>query len=137
VIDAALRTFALVACLVIALSFGLFAAEHANDASRAQASAVVDGGGAIERQRADGHTKAREFLDDVDDVLLRPFAALVDSSNEWVARGVPALFGLLLYGVALLYLGRLLKIRSRPLVPHRERSAAPATTPGSSPPPGG
>ena len=135
-IDAALRTFALVASVIIALSFGLFAVEHTQDASRAQVSAVIDDGGSIEAQRAERHTKAREFVDDADDVLLRPFASVIDSDNEWVQRGLPALFGLLLYGVGLLYLARLLKIRSRPIMRHHHApaSTAPNST-GSVPPP--
>lgn len=137
-IDAALRTFALVATLIIALSFALFAVEHTRDASQAQASAVIDAGGAVEAKRARDHTKAREVVDDADDVLLRPFAAAIDSDNEWVQRGLPALFGLLLYGVGVLYLARLLKIRSRPLVRHHHRDPAPTGAPhptGSAPPP--
>ena len=116
-IDVALRSVALLSCLVIALSFGLFAAGQASDASHDQASAIVDPGAAAERQREAGHTAAREVIDDVDDVLLRPFAALIDSNSEWVKRGVPALLGLLVYGVLLLYLGRLIKVRTRPLRP--------------------
>ncbi len=136
-IDAALRTFALVACSIIALSFVLFAAEKASDASHTTASSIVDPSGATERQREANHTKAREYIDDADDVLLRPFAAIVNSDNEWVQRGVPALFGVLAYGVLVLYLARLMKVRSTPLRPRRTGPAAmPKGPPGSSPPPG-
>lgn len=139
VIDVALRAVALVTCTIIVLSFGLFAAEQANDASRAQASSVVDGGGSLERQRAKDHTKAREVVDDSDDVVLRPFAALVDSTDVWVNRGVPAVLGLFVYGFLLLYLARMLKIRSRPLAHQRRRPPSTPSTPsatGSTPPPG-
>ena len=124
------------ATLVIALSFALFAVEHTRDASQAQASAVIDAGGAVEAKRARDHTTAREVVDDADDVLLRPFAAVIDSDNEWVQRGIPALFGLLLYGIGLLYLARLLKIRARPIM-HHHRAAAPVApnSTGSAPPP--
>ena len=135
-IDAALRTFALVASVVIALSFALFAVEHTRDASQAQASAVIDDGGAIEAKRAREHTKAREVVDDSNDVLLRPFAALIKSDNDWAERGIPALFGLIVYGVGFLYLARLLKIRTRPIIHHHHAPAptAPNST-GSAPPP--
>jgi hypothetical protein len=138
VVDVALRAIALVACSIIALSFVLFAAEQAGDASKGQVSAVVDAGGAVERQRESGHTKAREVVDDIDDVLLRPFASPLDSQNTWVNRGVPTLLGLLVYGFLLLFLARLIKVRSRPLVQHHHAPAPAAAPPtGSTPPPPG
>jgi hypothetical protein len=127
---------ALLSCAIIALSFGLFAAEQAHHASNAQVSAVVDPSRSAERQREAHHTKAREVVDDTDDVILRPFAALIDSHNQWVKRGVPALLGLLVYGLLLLFLARMIKIRSQPLVHyHRAPPSAPTPT-GSTPPPG-
>jgi len=124
-------------CAVIALSFGLFAAEQASDASHGQVNAVVDPGGATERQRESHHTKARETIDDVNDVILRPFAAPLSTDNVWVKRGVPTLLGLLAYGLLLLYVARLIKVRSQPLIHHhRERPAASAAPGSSTPPPG-
>jgi hypothetical protein len=137
VLDVALRSLAVVSCAIIALSFVLFAAEQAGDASQGQVSAVVDPGGSTEHQREAHHTKARETIDDVNDVILRPFAAPLDSNNVWVKRGVPTVLGLLVYGLLLLYVARLIKIRSQPLVHHhRERPvAAPAPSSSTPPPP--
>jgi hypothetical protein len=138
VLDVALRAIALVSCSIIALSFVLFAAEQASDASQGQVSAVVDPGGATERQRESHHTKPRETIDDVNDVLLRPFAAPLSSDNVWVKRGVPTLLGLLVYGLLLLYLARIIGVRSQPLVHHhRERPAATPASSSSTPPPPG
>jgi hypothetical protein len=137
VLDVALRAISLVSCAIVALSFVLFAAEQASDASQGQVSAVVDPGGATERQRESHHTKARETIDDVNDVILRPFAAPLSSDNVWVKRGVPTLLGLLVYGLLLLYLARMIKVRSQPLVHHhRERPAAAPVSSDSTPPPG-
>src|SRR5205085_6785608 len=73
VLDTTLRLNALVTCSIIMVSFLLFATEQANDAAKAQVSAVVDPGGSAERQREQlGHSKAREVVDDANDVLLRP-----------------------------------------------------------------
>jgi hypothetical protein len=140
VFDTTLRLIALLTCSIIVISFLLFATEQANDASKAQVSAVVDPGGAVERQREKlGHTKARELVDDADDVLLRPFAAPLHSSNVWVLRGVPTLLGLLIYGVLLLFVARLIKIRSkrlpRPHMPHRTPPTGSSPTGSSAPPP--
>jgi hypothetical protein len=137
VLDVALRAIAIVSCAIIALSFGLFATEQASDASQGQVAAVVDPSGSAERQREAHHTKAREAIDDVNDVMLRPFAAPLKSDNVWVKRGVPTLIGLLVYGLLLLYLARLIKIRSQPLVHHhREPPPVAPTMSGSTPPPG-
>jgi hypothetical protein len=137
VLDVALRAISLVSCAIIALSFVLFASEQASDASHGQVSAVVDPGGATERQRESHHTKAREVIDDVDDVILRPFAAPLSTDNVWVKRGVPTLLGLLVYGLLLLYLARMIGVRSQPLV-HHHRPPPPAApvSGGSTPPPG-
>jgi hypothetical protein len=140
VLDASLRLVALVACSIIGLSFVLFASEQASDASKGQVSAVVDAGGSTEHKRESlGHTQAREKIDDANDVLLRPFAAELSSTNPWVVRGVPTALGLLVYGVLLLFLARLIKIRSkrlpRPHLAHRAE-AVPAPSGSSTPPPG-
>jgi hypothetical protein len=98
---------------------------------------VVDPGGATERQRESHHTKPRETIDDVNDVLLRPFAAPLSSDNVWVKRGVPTFLGLLVYGLLLLYLARMISVRSQPIVHHhRERPPAAPVSGGSTPPPG-
>jgi hypothetical protein len=137
VLDVALRAISLVSCAIIALSFVLFASEQASDASHGQVSAVVDPGGATERQRESHHTKAREVIDDVDDVILRPFAAPLSTDNVWVKRGVPTLLGLLVYGLLLLYLARIIGVRSQPLVHHHRQPPPPApVSGGSTPPPG-
>ena len=44
----------------------------------------------------------------MNDVLLAPFADLIDSDSAWVMHGLPALLALLLYGVGLGFLANLL-----------------------------
>jgi hypothetical protein len=52
------------------------------------------------RERING--TLREVVDDANDVLVGPFAALVEDSDQpWVRHGVPAILGLLLYGLGL------------------------------------
>src|SRR3954452_15834929 len=38
----------------------------------------------VERARAGQHTKAREFIDDVGDVLMSPFSCVAGGSKAWV-----------------------------------------------------
>jgi hypothetical protein len=53
-----------------------------------------------DRERMNG--TFREIVEDANDLLIGPFARLVDSAdNRWVTHGVPALLGLLLYGLCL------------------------------------
>jgi len=51
----------------------------------------------------------RELVDDANDVLIGPFASLVDnSSNTWVRHAIPSLLGLILYGFCLGMLANML-----------------------------
>jgi hypothetical protein len=69
----------------------------------------------VDRERANG--TIHEVVDDANDVLIGPFANLVDSTgNRWVTHGVPALLGLLLYGFCLGMLANMLP-------KHREHGA--------------
>jgi hypothetical protein len=134
VIDRALRSIAVVTSAVIALSFVLFAVEEVREASNRQV-AVVSPGAEQESRRAAGHTKAREALDDVNDVILRPFAGVPgNAENVWALRGIPALLGLLLYGLGLAYLARRLDVRAHTIVRHTPPAPPPQTH--SKPPPG-
>src|SRR5215210_3436050 len=59
------------------------------------------------RERVNG--TFREAVEDANDVLIGPFANLVDgSSDRWVTHGVPAVLGLLLYGFCLGVLANML-----------------------------
>ncbi len=64
-----------------------------------------------EEQREKRHSKVREYIDDANDVLLKPFANISDSGSRWVQRGLPTLLGLALYGFLVAYLARFMKGR--------------------------
>jgi hypothetical protein len=105
-----------IAALVLLISFGLFAIDQAQDSSKqtvaklgsklepssAQANVnQADPSPRTERQREKKHGDVREAIDDVNDVLVAPFAGVADSNSIWVQRGVPSLIALLLFGVGL------------------------------------
>jgi hypothetical protein len=105
-----------IAALVLLISFGLFAADQARDGSKQQVAKLnsnveptavqgnvnqADPSSRTERAREQKHGDAREAIDDVNDVLVSPFASVVDSDSIWVQRGVPSLIALLLFGVGL------------------------------------
>ena len=63
-----------------------------------------------ERERERRHGQPREAIDDVNDVLLKPFAGISQNADSrWVQRGVPSGLGLLVYGVLLGFLARYAK----------------------------
>ena len=106
-----LRILAIVLSLIIAAGFCMFAFDEFNRASSAQRERLAgfekaDPEPAGERAREKLHTTAREYIDDANDILLRPFAGIVNSGSRWAQRGVPTILGLLVYGFLLAYLAR-------------------------------
>jgi hypothetical protein len=100
------RTLSTLACLVIIVSFALWAADEGREGSQAQVARIAETAAPAptptgEKQREAAHGDVREAIDDVDDVLLQPFAGIVDSNDKWAQRIVPVLLGLLAYGLVL------------------------------------
>jgi hypothetical protein len=121
-----IRMLAIATSGIVLLGFVLFAVDEISHGSKTQQQALDRELGDTttvtdpvaptpqeERVRERQHGKVREAVDDVNDVLLRPFADLVDSSNAWVEHGVPTLLALLVYGLGLGLLANMLpKTRS-------------------------
>jgi hypothetical protein len=116
------RLLAIVASGLVLLGFAYFATDAMGRGSQNQQNELarqLDGADAeavpiaptpdqeAERERLNG--PVREFVDDTNDVLLGPFASLVEGSDDvWVTHGVPVILALLLYGVGLGMLARML-----------------------------
>jgi hypothetical protein len=102
----------IVLSLVVAAGFTLFALDDFTRASNAtrdriSGSARPDPTPRVERERELRDSRGREYIDDANDVLLRPFNGIVaNNRSRWVQRGVPAIFGLLVYGFLLGFLAR-------------------------------
>jgi hypothetical protein len=110
-----LRTAALVAGAVVALSFGLFALDETREASQRsverleglRATRSADPTPTEERARERAHSAPRELIDDANDMLVAPFAGVVGAdAGKWTRRGVPALIALVVYGFGLSFLAR-------------------------------
>lgn len=109
-----LRLVSLLVSLVIVISFAFFATDLASEASERQRAEIAESleptptvsEEDVRQQRNSGF---REVIDDVNDVLLAPFAALVEGQNVWVQRIATGLIGLLLYGVALSLLANFIR----------------------------
>ncbi len=101
---------------MVTVGFGLFAVDEMGQASDGQRGRLAgfetaDPSAAGERERERRSGVAREWVDDANDVLLKPFAGLVDSGDRWAQRGIPALLGLAVYGLLLAYLARFMRGR--------------------------
>ena len=97
---------------VVMLGFVLFAVNEADKGSKTQQDKVerelghapndlVAPNARDEAFREAHQGKFHEDVDDVNDVLLRPFVDLVDSDSAWVNHGIPTLLALLIYGFGL------------------------------------
>jgi hypothetical protein len=115
---ALIRYLAIVLSAIVALGFVLFAVDEMDKGSQTQqdklASELGENPAPIApsaheealRERSQGGF--REAVDDANDVVLAPFASLIDSGNSWVDHGVPALLALLIYGFGLGLLANML-----------------------------
>jgi hypothetical protein len=111
VVDGALRWAAIVASVFLVTGFAMFAGDEMSHASSQQVS-YLSGGPRQERAREAHHSPVREAIDDVDDVLVRPFTGITNSSSQWVRQGIPTLLALLVYGLGLGFLSRYVRVRS-------------------------
>lgn len=114
----------IVACLFVLVSFALFAVDEMGSASDHQQAAIAAGAPVL--GPAFGGTPAkpapttgkssgnavRNTIDDVSSALVSPFKALTSGqSDQWVVHGVNTLGALLLYGFALGFAARLVRVR--------------------------
>ena len=112
---ALLRIVAALSCAVVIIGFLAFANDEASKGSETQVQQVQQAmdepapGANAERVRERKHGKAREFVDDANDFLLKPFAGVVSSKDAWVERIVPTLLALLVYGLGLTLLANFLR----------------------------
>ena len=116
------RLVAIVASGLVLFGFAYFATDEMSRGSQNQQNqldaelfyvaedpAPVAPSPAQEAQRERANGPVREFIDDANDVLLGPFTALVEGSNDrWVRHGIPAVMALMLYGLGLGMLANML-----------------------------
>jgi hypothetical protein len=126
VIERALRYVAIALSLIVVAGFSMFALDEFNRASSAQRDELAgfehaDPTPAGERQREQRHSTAREYIDDANDVLLKPFAGVAQDSSRWMQRAVPTFLALVLYGFVLGYVARFMHGRGSAPIPMRPR----------------
>jgi len=98
----------IVCCLLLLISFGLFAYNQASGADKRQI-AELTGISTTSSGRAD-RNQPRKFIDGAAHAMTSPLRDLMRSSNSpWAIELVSTLGGLLVYGLALGFLGRYAK----------------------------
>jgi hypothetical protein len=115
------RIVAIVCSGLVLLGFAYFATDEMSRGSQNQQNALsaeLDGAAdpaplaptsGEEAAREARNGMFREAVEDANDVLIGPFARVVEGSdNTWVRHAVPALLGLLLYGFCLGMLANML-----------------------------
>ena len=108
--------FAAVACsLLVIAGWGWFAIDQTSAASKTTQEEIAGDAASqdpspdpdTERERERTNSRVHEWVDDANDVLLKPFSPLAeDSASKWVRRSVPAVLALIVYGFGLGLLAR-------------------------------
>jgi hypothetical protein len=96
---------------MIVASFVMFARDQVAGASLHQQAELVVGSTVPSGHQAPMKTaQPRAFVDHTATTLTSPFHSVISSSNPWVDHGVPALLGLLAYGVGVGFLARFTRL---------------------------
>jgi hypothetical protein len=103
-VEHAVRIIAIVTSAFVLVSFAMFATDQFAGASVEQRAEVVGADATLPTPQREA--QPRRFIDGGARELLRPFAALVTSSNAWGQRTLPTLVALLVYGLGLGFLAR-------------------------------
>jgi hypothetical protein len=124
-----LRLASVIACLIVAASFTLFAVDKAQGASNHQQVLLGGGSGAPAAVAPAGSTGAlpagrlptssaahessvRRAIDDSANALTSPFSGLTSgSSSEWAVHLLKLVLALAAYGFGLGFLARVLRVR--------------------------
>jgi hypothetical protein len=108
-----LRLASLVICAIVIASFVIFALDQTKTASKHQTEELTTGP-STHSTGSSATAKEGTVHRDIDDAareFTSPFAGVVSGSNsEWLKRGVELLLALLVYGVAVGFVARALRI---------------------------
>ncbi len=123
-----LRLASILLCLIVGVSFALFAINQTSNASAHQqrelsgeipppqeGETAAEAAAAAKKTSTDGQASkgsARRAIDEVAEAVTSPFSALIDSSSsEWFKRVVLLALTLAIYGFGLSFLARAIRVR--------------------------
>lgn len=123
-----LRLASIVLCLIVGVSFALFAISRTSNASAHQQRVLngeiappqegetsAEAAAAAKKTSTDGQASKgspRRVIDEVAEAVTSPFSGVIDnSSSEWLRRGVLLALALAIYGAGLSFLARAIRVR--------------------------
>src|SRR5271168_4860836 len=108
-----MRLASWIICLIVAASFLIFVVEQTSSASTHQQEELIEHPSSSTGAPAPKHEgTVHKKIDEASDFFTSPFAGIVSGSNsEWVIHGVKTVLALLIYGFALSYLARVIRVR--------------------------
>jgi hypothetical protein len=113
-----LRLASRVICLIVIVSFALFAVEQTSNASTHQQNEIDESAPATSHATATAEkpkTKSalHKAIDEVSSSLTSPFSGVTAGwQNQWAIHGADLVLALLVYGFALGFLARTLRVRA-------------------------
>src|SRR3954454_24769493 len=102
-----LRTVSIAICLIVCLSFLLFAVNQTRTASGKQQETLS---GKSAQKKHDSESGFRKTLDEITETATAPVSDV--SSSEWGERWLRLIFALLVFGFAFGWLARTLRVRA-------------------------
>jgi hypothetical protein len=107
-----IRTASIVICLIVIVSFVVFAVTETKSASGHQQAVLSEQPTSGQQSPVKHEGSVHKALDEASSSLTSPFSGIVSSSSsEWASRGVRLALALLVYGFGLGYLARAIRVR--------------------------
>ena len=109
-----IRLASVVICLIVIVSFILFAVNQTKSASGQQREALGESSATVHNGNSPTGKKSsvHKTIDEASSKLTAPFSGIVTNSSEWAKRSVELVLALLVYGFGLGYIARVLRVRS-------------------------
>jgi hypothetical protein len=117
-----LRLASIVLCLIVIVSFALFVVDQTGSASAHQqaelnnettATGVANPSGGKGAAKDAGKSTVRKTIDETSESITSPFSFATEAtSSEWLSRAIGLALTLLVYGFALSFVARTIRVRT-------------------------
>ena len=107
-----IRLASVVICLIVILSFIVFAINQTKTASGHQREELGESSSAVHHGTSTNkESSIHKGLDEASEELTSPFSGIASGSSEWGDRSIRLILALLVYGFGLGYLSRMIRVR--------------------------
>lgn len=105
-----MRLASVVICLIVIASFAIFVVNQTSSASTHQQEELT--GGSTSSKTSSHEGTLHKTIDEASNKLTSPFSSITSGwSSQWAIRGVKLLLTLIVYGFALGFLARVIRVR--------------------------